>query len=133
MYDDLSNNKIRVTSYQKLIDELEPYLIYNNDVVFYQYVALQECLNHSMREYYKDIGWAYQALNQFFTERKTFTTISPFFDFFKEDNTFNSIDCKCYDLKETETSTEYLNKIISIDNGSAFNNCVALNDVNNRI
>ncbi|MBC8295030.1 MAG: hypothetical protein H8E55_04450, partial [Pelagibacterales bacterium] len=49
MYDDLSNNKIRVTSYQKLIDELEPYLIYNNDIVFYQYIALQECLNHSMR------------------------------------------------------------------------------------
>ena len=131
MYDDLSNNKIRVTSYQKLIDELEPYLIYNNDIVFYQYVALQECLNHSMREYYKDIGWAYQELNRFFTDRKTFTTISPLFDFFKEDNTFNSIDCKCYDLKETETNTEYLNKIISIDNGATFNNCVALNDVNN--
>ena len=126
MYDDLSNNKIRVTSYQKLIDELEPYLIYNNDIVFYQYVALQECLNHSMREYYKDIGWAYQELNRFFTDRKTFTTISPLFDFFKEDNTFNSIDCKCYDLKETETNTEYLNKIISIDNGATFNNCASI-------
>jgi len=131
VYEDLSENKIRITSYQKLVDELEPYLVYNNDIEFYQYVALQKCLHHAMREYYKDIGWTYQTLNYFFTDMKTYNTPSLFFDFFKEDNTFNSIDCKCYDFKETETSVEYLNKILSIDNGSAFNNCVALNDIDN--
>ena len=34
-------------------------------------------------------------------------------------------------MDETETNTEYIKKIFDYDNGRSFNNCVALNDINN--
>jgi hypothetical protein len=131
VYTDLSNNLNWQTSYQKLVDKLEPYMIYNTDIEFYHYIRLQDCLKHSIQKYYQDIGYAYQSLNFYYTDLKSYNVNSSFFEFFKGDNAFNNIDCKCYDFKETETSVEYLKKIIQIDNGCAFNNCVALNDVEN--
>ncbi len=131
VYTDLSNNYNWQTCYQKFVDKLEPYMIYNNDIEFYHYVRIQNYLRHSIQKYYQDIGFAYQSLNYFYTDIKSYNVNSPFFGFFKDDNAFNNIDCKCYDFKETETSVEYLNKIIQIDNGCTFNNCVALNDVDN--
>ena len=131
VYRDLSNNYNWQTSYQTLVDKLEPYMIYSNDIEFYHYVRLQDCLKHSIRKYYQDIGHAYQSLNFYYSEIKSYNVNSSFFGFFKDDNAFNGIDCKCYDFKQTETSVEYLKKIIEIDNGCAFNNCVALNDVDN--
>ena len=115
VYTDLSNNYNWQTCYQKFVDKLEPYMIYNNDIEFYHYVRIQNYLRHSIQKYYQDIGFAYQSLNYFYTDIKSYNVNSPFFGFFKDDNAFNNIDCKCYDFKETETSVEYLNKIIQID------------------
>lgn len=131
VYTDLSNNLIRITDYTKFIDNLEPYMIYQDDIELYHYVEIQKSLQHSIREYYKDIGFTYNSLNQYYMDLKSYNLPSIFFDFFKDKDVFNGIDCKCYNFDETETDTQYLKKIIKTDNGRAFNNCVSLYDINN--
>ena len=63
-------------------------MIYSDDIEFYHYVRLQECLKHSIRKYYQDIGFAYQSLNFYYSDLKSYNVNSPFFGFFKDDNTF---------------------------------------------
>ena len=131
VYTDLSDNFIKITSYQKFVDYLEPFSIYSEDIEFSHYVQIQKALEHSIKEHFKDIGWSRNNINDFLTSVKSYNNPSSFFDFFKSKSVFNGIDCKCYGFDETETNTEYLKKILDYDNGRSFNNCVALNDINN--
>ena len=131
VYTDLSNNFIRITDYGQLVDQLEPYKIYEDDIELYHYIQIQKSLEHSRKEYYKDIGFTYNSLNQYYMDFKSYNLPSIFFDYFKDKDAFNGIDCKCYNFDETETDTQYLKKVINIDNGRAFNNCVSLYDINN--
>ena len=128
---DLSNNLIKITSYQKIIDKLEPYLIYDRDITLFHYIEIQKHLQQFMREYYKDIGWSLNTINNYYRNLKSYKSVSFFFDFFKDNNAFKDIDIKCYNFKETETNIEYIKTIMNTDNGVTFNNCVALNDVAN--
>ena len=128
---DLSNNFIKVTSYDKLMQKMEPYLIYDKDIHLFQYIEIQKQLQRFIREYYKDIGFSLNNLNHYYNQLKSYESVSFFFDFFKNNNAFKDIDCKCYNFKENESNVEYIKTIMETDNGVTFNNCVALNDVAN--
>ena len=52
VYTDLSDNSMRITDYTKLVDQLEPYMIYDDDIELYHYIQIQKSLDHSRKEYY---------------------------------------------------------------------------------
>jgi hypothetical protein len=107
------------TSYYNVINYLQPFLIYKDDITFMQYKTISDYLNNSISNLYKTI-----SINEIESNKLRKLKLNIKFNSFILINildTYSNIINTDYNINNSNlTSTELLNRIINIDNAAYY-------------
>ena len=117
-----------------LINYLEPFLIYSNDLTYKQYVDFNKFIDAKIAEYnktYLEYGRAFSSLKNMNVKTKY---VNPFFEIFNDNPEIKEIVFDAYGLQDQEklysmSSSVFLKKITLEDYGNVFNAGVAFDNL----
>ena len=117
-----------------LVNYLEPFLIYSNDLTYKQYVDFNKFIDAKIAEYnktYLEYGRAFSSLKNMNIKTKY---VNPFFEIFNDNPEIRGIVFDAYGLQDQEklykmSSSEFLRKITLEDYGNVFNAGVAFDNL----
>tara|TARA_A100001011_G_scaffold393430_1_gene483243 strand:- start:1081 stop:5517 length:4437 start_codon:yes stop_codon:yes gene_type:complete len=129
----LIKNKLQLDktlSYHKIIDYLEPFLIYNNHITYKQYEQILNFVEISCNNYLKRTIKNVFDMNMFMQLNMiSYKVPSRLLNFFDKKDELEKMDKKWYSLNDDISPNEYIKQIISADNGRLLNDGITLSGV----
>ena len=126
-------------SITKVVEYLEPFLIYTDDLTYMQYTEMSQFVKEKINEYnirLKVIGQAFLTLikTKSLSENKNYATLKNLL-FSKTKFKIGNILEDVYDISdltqpEKLTDSELMSEIIAFNYGNAFNYAISLNNIN---
>ena len=106
-------------------------MIYNKHITYKQYQELTNFVNISCNKYILSIVNNINSFNKFLKNEKivSYNLPSKLSSFFKEKNELENMDNKWYDINDSILSSEYLKKILVLDNGRLLYDAITLSDI----
>jgi len=119
------------TSYYKIIDYLEPFLIYNEHITYKQYEEITNFVNIACNNYLKITIQNVFDFNYFLRNEniRSYTVPSKLANFFESKDELEKLDEKWYDMGENFNACEYIKKFIELDNGRLLSDAITLSDI----
>ena len=117
------------TSFDSVIEHLNPLLINKEDILYNNYKEIVEFIQEQNSTYIKNSVKNVIEYSEYIKKRINYSNKSLLFELFKLDKLeeVKNIDVSLYDLEE-QNSVEYLNQVFHLDNGRTLLNALALND-----
>ena len=124
----LKKNMKNSTSFLKIIEYLEPFLIYTDDITFKQYEEIRDFIYDEITKYKQNLYKNNQNRIKFVRGAKDYIVPTILKKIVKKDY-MDIFDKKYYNLKD-DIETEYsVKKIINYDNGILFNTALSLSEL----
>ena len=119
------------TSYYKIIDYLEPFLIYNKHITFKQYEEICNFVNIGCDNYLKITIKNILDMNDLKNDDniRSYSSKSRLSNFFENKDELENMDEKWYSMDDTFKSLEYIKNIIELDNGRLLHDGITLSDI----
>ena len=119
-------------SFVDVIDYLEPFLVYTNDLSYMQYVEINKFIDKKVTEYNKTIVERSHAFFNLKTSKHN-TSLNPsanaIYNMLKQNSEAVFQNGYQYDKSEKLDNSELLSKIITRDSGRLYNSALALKSV----
>jgi hypothetical protein len=113
----ISKNKLSIFS---LIQQLEIFNIYQNDVNYNFLQKLENFINNNIDNYKAQLFALSKKYLSYSSQKFTQTQPSKWFSILEKHSSINTIVLNAYDLKPTFTDTELFNRIYQVDYGKLF-------------
>jgi len=116
------------TSYTKIIEYLEPFMIYEDDITYKQYETITDFIFHEIQKHKSILLKNHKQFLKFIRENKSYfiSTILP--KLVKPDYQ-DIFDKKNYNINDSVDTEDSLKKIINFDSGRLYNTTLSLSQL----
>ena len=130
LFEIIKKNIKNGTSYSKILEHLEPFLIYDDDITFKQYEAITDFIFEKIKEHKTQLLKNNSDFLKFIRENKSYFISSILPKLIKKDDLLQDIfDKQHYSIDDSISTDTSLRKMINTDAGRVYNLALSISEL----